>query len=61
MFYVLCSLAGPVPQPYLSYRLARLHKLAESILGLLKSLQIQALEFQIYGGEQNAFGETSRP
>ena len=27
---------GPVRQPYLSYRSARLHRLAESIPGLLK-------------------------
>jgi hypothetical protein len=33
---------GPVRQPYLLYRLARLHRLAESIPGLLKRLQIRA-------------------
>ncbi len=33
----------PVWQPYLSYRPARLHRLAESIPGLFKSLQIRAL------------------
>ncbi len=33
---------GPVWQPYLLYRLARLHRLAESIPGLLKCLQIRA-------------------
>jgi hypothetical protein len=33
---------GPVRQPYLSYRLARLHRLAKSIPGLLKRLQIRA-------------------
>jgi hypothetical protein len=33
---------GPVRQPYLLYRLARLHRLAESIPGLLKCLQIRA-------------------
>ncbi len=38
---------GPVRQPYLLYRLARLHRLAESIprnrfLGFLKRLQIRA-------------------
>jgi hypothetical protein len=32
----------PVRQPYLLYRLARLHRLAESIPGLLKRLQIRA-------------------
>jgi hypothetical protein len=34
--------SGPVRQPYLLYRLARLHRLAESIPGLLKHLQIRA-------------------
>jgi hypothetical protein len=34
---------GPVRQPYLSCRTARLHRLAESIPGLLKRLQIRAL------------------
>ncbi len=34
---------GPVRQPYLMYRLSRLHRLAESIPGLLKRLQIRAL------------------
>jgi hypothetical protein len=34
---------GPVRQPYLTYRPARLHKLAESIPGLYKRLQIRAL------------------
>ena len=33
---------GPVRQPYLLYRLVRLHRLAESIPGLLKRLQIRA-------------------
>jgi hypothetical protein len=33
---------GPVRQPYLLYWLARLHRLAESIPGLLKHLQIGA-------------------
>jgi hypothetical protein len=33
---------GPVRQLYLLYRLARLHRLAESIPGLLKRLQIRA-------------------
>ncbi len=33
---------GPVQQPYLLYQLARLHRLAESIPGLLKCLQIRA-------------------
>ncbi len=33
---------GPVRQPYLLYRLARLHRLAELIPGLLKHLQIRA-------------------
>ncbi len=33
---------GPVRQPSLLYRLARLHRLAESIPGLLKRLQIRA-------------------
>ncbi len=33
---------GPVRQPDLLYRLARLHRLAESIPGLLKCLQIRA-------------------
>ncbi len=33
---------GPVRQPYLSYRPARLYRLAESITGLLKGLQIRA-------------------
>jgi hypothetical protein len=31
-------------QPYLTYRPARLHRLAKSIPGLLKRLQIQALK-----------------
>ncbi len=33
---------GPVRQTYLLYRLARLHRLAESIPGLLKRLQLRA-------------------
>jgi hypothetical protein len=33
---------GPERQPYLTYRPARLYRLAESIPGLLKSLQIRA-------------------
>ncbi len=33
---------GPVRHPYLSHRPARLHRLAESIPGLLKRLQIRA-------------------
>jgi hypothetical protein len=33
---------GPVRQPYLLYRLARLHRLAELIPWLLKRLQIRA-------------------
>jgi hypothetical protein len=33
---------GPVRHPNLLYRLARLHRLAESIPGLLKRLHIQA-------------------
>jgi hypothetical protein len=33
---------GPVRQPYLTYRPAWLHKLSESIPGLLKRLQIRA-------------------
>jgi hypothetical protein len=33
---------GPVQQPYFLYQLARLHRLAESIPGLLKHLQIRA-------------------
>ncbi len=33
---------GPVWQPYLKYRPAGLHRLAESIPGLLKRLQIRA-------------------
>jgi hypothetical protein len=33
---------GPVRQPYLLYQLARLHRRAESIPGLLKCLQIWA-------------------
>ncbi len=33
---------GPVRQPYLKYRPAWLHKLAESIPGLLKRLRIRA-------------------
>jgi hypothetical protein len=33
---------GPVQEPYLLYRLDRLHRLAESIPGLLKHLQIRA-------------------
>jgi hypothetical protein len=33
---------GPVQQPYLSYRNTRLHRLVESITGLLKRLQIWA-------------------
>jgi hypothetical protein len=33
---------GPVRQPYLTYRPARLYRLAESIPGLLKRLQIRA-------------------
>ncbi len=37
---------GSVRQPYLSYRPARLHRLAESIPGLLKSLQIRALVYR---------------
>ncbi len=37
--------AGPVRQPYLTYRPARLHRLAESILGLLKRLKIFGLWF----------------
>ncbi len=37
----LCP-GGPVQQPYLLYLLARLHRLAESIPGLLKRLQIRA-------------------
>jgi hypothetical protein len=36
---------GPVRHPYLTYRPARLHRLAESILWLLKHLQISALVF----------------
>jgi hypothetical protein len=35
---------GPVRQPYLTYRPARLHRLSESIPGLLERLQIQAIE-----------------
>ncbi len=35
---------GPVRQPYLLYWPTVLHGLAESIPGLLKSLQIRALE-----------------
>ncbi len=31
---------GPVRQPYFTYRSARLHRLTESIPGLLKRLQI---------------------
>jgi hypothetical protein len=34
---------GPVRQSYLTYRPARLHRLAESITGLIKVLQIRAL------------------
>ena len=34
---------GPVRQPYLSYRPARLHRLVETTPGLLKRLQIRAL------------------
>jgi hypothetical protein len=34
---------GPVRQPYLSYRPAKLHRLAESTPGLLKRLKIRAL------------------
>jgi hypothetical protein len=34
---------GPVTQPYLPYRPARLRRLAESIPGLLKRLQIRAM------------------
>ncbi len=34
---------GPVRQPYLTYRPARLHRLAESIPWPLKRLQIRAL------------------
>ncbi len=37
--------SGPVQQSYLTYRPARLHRLAESIPGLLKRLQIRALFF----------------
>jgi hypothetical protein len=33
---------GLVGQPYLSYRPARLHRLPESVPGLLKRLQIRA-------------------
>jgi hypothetical protein len=33
---------GPVQQPYLLYLLARLHRLAQLIPGLLKRLQIRA-------------------
>ncbi len=42
--------SGPVRQPYLSYRPARLHRsLSESIPGLHKRSQIRALVFRIYG------------
>ncbi len=34
---------GPVLQPYLTYRPARLHRLAESIPRLIKRLQTRAL------------------
>jgi hypothetical protein len=36
------QLGGPVQQPYLLYRLARLHRLAESIHGLFKRSHIRA-------------------
>jgi hypothetical protein len=37
--------AVPERQPYLTHRPARLHRLAESIRGLLKRLQIWAQEY----------------
>ncbi len=38
------QLGGLARQPYLTYRPARLHRLSESIPGLLKRLQIRALK-----------------
>ncbi len=38
---------GPVRWPYLMYRPARSHRVAESIPGLLKRLQIRALKYKI--------------
>ncbi len=39
---------GPVRQPFLTYRPARLHRQAESIPGLLKRLQIRTLVAFLY-------------
>jgi hypothetical protein len=41
---------GPVRQPYLTYKPARLYSLAESIPGILKCLQIRAQFRYIYRG-----------
>jgi hypothetical protein len=41
---------GPVLQPYLTYRSASQHSLAESIPGLLKRLQVRAQVRFIYRG-----------
>ena len=54
---------GSVRQPYLTYRPAWLHRLAESIPGLLKRLQILALDPEGKGGVErirsNSFIRTS--
>ena len=39
--------SGPVQQPFLSYRPARLHRLTESIPGLHKSLEMRTLTWKI--------------